>query len=324
VRIYRIDHIGQVAPELEPQVELLEGLFGFRRMRAWDNPGAGCRGVRLGLPAAWGQCWEVIAPAGDGSAIQAHLDAQGGRGGLHHVAAEVPDLDAARAELTGRGIEPADGAAGRWFEASLSPPAAGPGVRFRLRGPGDLAMCGDDGATGGATGGTGAVPAGASGDRPTLGIVSIDHVCQAFPDRDELARWYADLAGFVEVWRTPDDEHPDMADLVMNIPGSTICWEIIMPRGEDSFIERFWNKNGAAAHHVTFEVADWDRALAACRHHDTPTFGENEGSTDGAAWRDAFIHPKHTGGVLVQLFWEERPGVWVRSDKIPPGHQPWT
>jgi catechol 2,3-dioxygenase-like lactoylglutathione lyase family enzyme len=317
VRIYRIDHIGQVAPELEPQVQLLEGLFGFRRVRAWDNPGAGCRGVRLRLPAAWGQCWEVIAPSGDGSAIQAHLDAQGGRGGLHHIAAEVPDLDAARAELVGRGIEPVDAAAGRWFEASLSPPTSGPGVRFRLRGPGDLGMCGDDGTAGPAS--FDHPPRPTPTDLPALGIVSIDHVCQAFPDRDELARWYAELAGFVQVWRTPEDEHPDMADLVMNIPGSTICWEIIMPRGEDSFIERFWNKNGAAAHHVTFEVADWDEALAACRHHDTPTFGENEGSTDGAAWRDAFIHPKHTGGVLVQLFWEERPGVWVRSDKIPPG-----
>jgi len=29
------------------------------------------------------------------------------------------------------------------------------------------------------------------------------------------------------------------------------------------------------------------------------------------------VHPKQTAGVLVQLFWEERPGVWVRSDKIP-------
>ncbi|HEX6469344.1 MAG TPA: VOC family protein [Streptosporangiaceae bacterium] len=316
MQIYRIDHIGQVVPELEPQVRLLEGLFGFRRVRAWDNPDAGCRGVRLRLPAAWGQCWEVLAPSGADSAVAAFLDAQGGRGGLHHVAAEVPDLDAARAELAGRGLAPVDGGgtAGRWLETSLSPPAYGEGVRFRLRGPGGLGMCGDDGTGGGAAGNGG-------GDASSLGIVAIDHVCQAFHDRDELARWYADLAGFVQVWRTPADEHPDMADLVMNIPGSTICWEIIMPRGDDSFIERFLDRSGPAAHHVTFEVADWDRALAACRHHGTPTFGENEGGTDGAAWRDAFIHPKHTGGVLVQLFWEERPGVWVRSDKIPPGRE---
>jgi catechol 2,3-dioxygenase-like lactoylglutathione lyase family enzyme len=314
VRIYRIDHVGQVAPDLEQQVELLTGLFGFRPVRSWDNPAEGCRGVRLAVPGSWGHTWEVLAPAGEDSVVQAFLDGQGGRPGLHHVAAEVPDLAAVHAELEGRGIKPTGGVAGRWLEASLSPPEHGPGVLFRLRGPGDLGMCGDQGADGAPTpAGPGAAP-----DAPSLGIVGLDHVCQAFPDRDELARWYADLAGFVQVWRTPDDEHPDMADLVLNIPGSTICWEVIMPRGEDSFIERFWTRNGAAAHHVTFEVENWERALEACRHHEIPTFGENEGSTDGAAWRDAFIHPKHTGGVLVQLFWEERPGVWVRSDKIPP------
>ncbi|MGH3341726.1 MAG: VOC family protein [Carbonactinosporaceae bacterium] len=319
MQIYRIDHIGQVAPELEPQVQLLERLFGFQTIHSWDNPGEGCRGARMAVPGSWGQEWEVLAPAGEDSAVQAFLDGQGGRPGLHHVAAEVPDLEAAVSELESRGIKLTGGVPGRWVEASLSPPERGPGVLFRLRGPGGLAMCGDGGSS--ATGASaGSASGGASGtqDAPSLGIVALDHVCQAFPDRDELARWYESLAGFVQVWRTPTEEHPDMADLVMNVPGSTICWEIIMPRGEDSFIERFWNRNGAAAHHVTFQVGDWEQAMAACQHHDTPTFGENEGSTDGAAWRDAFIHPKHTGGVLVQLFWEERPGVWVRSDKIPP------
>ncbi|GAA2433484.1 hypothetical protein GCM10010191_54590 [Actinomadura vinacea] len=310
--IYRIDHVGQVTPDLDAQVALLEGLFGFRPVRRWDSPEEGTRGVRLEVPGSWGQAWEVLAPSGDGSPLQTWLDDHGGRAGLHHIGAEVPDLDAVRADLEGRGIKPSSGARGDWLEASLSPPEHGPGVLFRMRGPGALGMCGDDDAVP-------AAPSAANGS--TLGITALDHVCQAFPDRDELARWYADLAGFVPVWRTPLDEHPDMADLVMNIPGSAICWEIIMPRGEDSFIERFWDRNGAAAHHVTFEVADWDRAMAACSAHDTPTFGENEGGTDGAAWRDAFIHPKHTGGVLVQLFWEERPGVWVRSDKIP---APWT
>jgi 4-hydroxyphenylpyruvate dioxygenase-like putative hemolysin len=309
MQIYRIDHIGQVTPRLADQVTLLEGLFGFRRELSWDNPQEGCRGVRLSIPGSWGHRWEVLEPAGDGSAIAAYLDDHGGRPGLHHVAAEVTDLAAAVTELSRRGIDRTDGIPGRWLEASLSPPDRGPGVLFRLRGPGGLAMCGDGAAE--------RVSAGPGDGDPSLGIVGLDHVCQAFPDRDELARWYADLAGFVPVWRTPTEEHPDMADLVMNVPGSSVCWEIIMPRGEDSFIQRFWDRNGAAAHHVTFEVADWERAMTACEFHEVPTFGENDGDTDGAVWRDAFIHPKHTGGVLVQLFWEERPGVWVRSDKIP-------
>jgi 4-hydroxyphenylpyruvate dioxygenase-like putative hemolysin len=289
LQIYRIDHIGQSVPELNPQIERLEGLFGFRRPSGWRPAG---EGLRFAIPGSRGQYWEL------------HETTEP-RGGLHHVGVEVPDLAAALAELAQRGLKPVAGESGAWADISLTPPEHAPGVLFRLRGPGRH-------------GTVDPTPYEPSAE-PNLGIVALDHVCQAFPDREELARWYADLAGFVPIWRTPIDEHPDMADLVMNIPGSSICWEIIMPRGEDSFIQRFLERSGAAAHHVTFEVADWDQAMAACRHHDTPTFGDNEGSTDGAAWRDAFIHPKHTGGVLVQLFWEERPGVWVRSDKIPAG-----
>lgn len=309
LRIYRIDHVATVAPELDQPVALWEGLFGFRRTHTWDNPEQGVRGVRLRVPGSWGQTWVVLAPSGDGSALRAYLDDHGGRPGLHHVGAEVPDLDAAVAELESRGLKITDSMPGRWVEASLSPPEHGPGVLWRLRGPGHLAMLGDDEAE----------PAqSAASEQPTLGIRMIDHICQAFHDRDELARWYAELAGFVQVWRTAEDEIPDMADLVLNMPGSSICWEVITGRGEDSFVDKFLARNGPAAHHVTFEVADWDAALAACRAHEIPTFDDEEGVKDGAAWKHTFIHPKHAGGVLVQLFWEERPGVWVRSDKIPP------
>jgi methylmalonyl-CoA/ethylmalonyl-CoA epimerase len=120
-----------------------------------------------------------------------------------------------------------------------------------------------------------------------------------------------------EVYRTPDGEHEDMATMVLSVPGTQMLWELIAPVGQDSFIERYLDKRGAGPHHVTLEVRDWDGALAACQHHGVPTFDFNEGVTDGARWCDIFIHPKHAGGILFQLFWEERPGVWVRSDKIP-------
>ncbi|HEX4360169.1 MAG TPA: VOC family protein [Pseudonocardia sp.] len=316
LRIYRIDHVAAVAPDLDKQVALLESLFGFRRTHAWDNPSAGVQGVRLQVPGTAAHTWVVLAPSGADSSLQAWLDEHGGRPGLHHVGAEVPDLDAAVTVLEGHGLKITDSAPGRWVEASLSPPEHGPGVLWRLRGPGNLAMLGDEDAQPvSAPEPTAPEPTG-----PVLGIRNIDHICQAFHDRDELADWYTELAGFVQVWRTADDEIPDMADLVLNIPGSSICWEVITGRGEDSFVDKFLARSGAAAHHVTFEVADWDAALAACAAHDVPTFDDEEGVKDGAAWKHTFIHPKHTGGVLVQLFWEERPGVWVRSDKIPPAN----
>ncbi|WP_234345765.1 VOC family protein [Streptomyces sp. NRRL F-5755] len=308
LRIYRIDHIAVVTADLEEQAALLEGLFGFEPTHTWDNPAARVRGMRLRVPGASGQYWVLLSPADSGTVLGRWLEDRDGRPGLHHVGAEVPDLDAALAEIRRRGLEITDSVPGRWAETSLSPPEHGPGVLWRLQGPGSTSMLGDEAAR--------PAPRRAAADAPTLGIRGIDHLCQAFPDRDELAAWYAELAGFVEVWRTPEGAAPDMADLVLNIPGSSTCWEVITGRGEASFVDRFLRRSGPAAHHVTFEVADWDNALAACVAHGVPTFGEEEGVTDGAAWKHTFIHPKHTGGVLVQLFWEQRPGVWVRSDKI--------
>ena len=49
MRIYRIDHVAQVTPDLDAQVGLLERLFGFRRTLSWDNPGQGVRGARLAI-----------------------------------------------------------------------------------------------------------------------------------------------------------------------------------------------------------------------------------------------------------------------------------
>lgn len=307
MRIYRIDHVAQVTPDLDGQVALLRDVFGFRPTRRWDNPEQGVRGVRLAVPGSWGQDWVVLAPSGTNSPIQATLDEQKGRPGFHHVGAEVPDLDEVRAELDKRGLAYVDSGHG-WIEASLTPPEQGPGVRFRLRGPGSLALVGDERSEP-------VEPVEAAG--PPVGIVTMDHICQAYPDREALAHWYADLLGFLPIWQTPIDELPDMADEVLNIPGSSVCWEIIMPRGEDSFIDRFLTRNGTSVHHITFQVADWNAARAALAEHGIEPFDDEEGVTDGAAWKHTFVHPKQTGGVLVQLFWEERPGVWVRSDKIP-------
>jgi catechol 2,3-dioxygenase-like lactoylglutathione lyase family enzyme len=220
-------------------------------------------------------------------------------------------MEAAAAELGRRGLA-YRGDIDQWIDASLSPPADGPGVTFRLFGHGGRSSWADlPGAE------TIEVPGPGTTDAPDLGLRGIDHVCQGYANRDRLAGWYEDLLGFRQVWRTPENEHPDMADLVLNVPGSTMCWEVIMPRGEDSFIDKFLAGRGAAAHHVTFEVGDWKQAMAACEHHDVKTFGANSGETDGGSWHDTFIHPKLTGGVLVQLFWESRPGVWMRSDKTP-------
>lgn len=313
LNIYRFDHVSQVVPDLDSQLQLLEGLFGFRRCRSWENPDKGCRGVLLDIPGTWGFRWELLAPLGTNSSLEEFLESPLGPG-LHHVAIEVNDFDAAKKELIRLGVEitgGSDKSPGRWLEAPFAPPDGPRGIPFRIFAPPLGGICGDDGSPSAVSADSGAA------ESPSLGIVGLVHICQACGDRDRLARWYEDALGMREVYRTPDGKHEDMATMVLAIPGTQMLWELIAPVGQESFIHRYLDKRGAGPHHVTFEVRDWDQALAACEHHGIPTFDLNEGETDGARWRDIFIHPKHAGGILVQFFWEECPGVWVRSDKIP-------
>ncbi len=298
ITVNKINHITQVVPEVDPQVQLLQGLFGFQLQSRWDD--GAVAGALLDIPGRSDIRWQVLSPKDSASQYQEFIDSPRGPG-VHHVAVEVDDVAATAAELSRAGVEPAATGDG-WVEARMNP-ANAEGLRYRFHVKDALPG--------------GAVASAAAPDAPRLDIVGVDHICQAYANRDELARWYEGLLGYREIWRTADGEHDDLADLVMETPGKQMFWEIIQPEGVGSFIERFVNTRGPAAHHVTFEVRDWAKAMAACETHEIPTFDDNSGVTDGATWNDTFVHPKHTGGMLVQLFWEEKPGVWVRSDKIP-------
>lgn len=307
MRIYRVDHVAQVVDDLAAQIRSLTTVFGFRVTHRWHDPDAGYRGARLSVPGTRGHSWVVMEPDGSEALVPSWYERNGGRPGLHHVGVEVLDLPATLAELKERGVGTTVLDPERWVEASLSPPGHGAGMLFWLRGPGRAGLPGEERAR----------DRQPHDDRGTVDVVAVNHVCQAFPDRDKLAAWYSELAGFVELWRTPEGQYPDMADCVLGIPGSAIFWEIMSPRGPDSFVDRYLGKKGPVGHHVTLQVGDWDRAIAACAAHGIPTFGVESGTVDGAEWKHLFIHPRDAAGTLLQLFWEGAEGVWVRSKHVP-------
>ncbi len=304
IEFTRIDHIGMVADDLDKQASIFAGLFGLPRTGEWEDTEGGARGVTFALPGQGGLAWEVSAPTHDASPLQAFLD--GPRGpGLHHVTFQVRDLEAAREELQRLGVREGRGSDDRIVVVSADGAGEGIQLRFSVDVPTPSGAPVQDEPRG-----------------PSLGIVGLDHVCIAYPDRDELSRHYERLLGMRQIWRTPDGAWPDFGDCVLEVPGDQMHWEIIQPVGDDSFITKFLEARGPAPHHVAFEVRDFDAALAACEHYGIPTFDEHDDQTDGIRWRDAFIHPKHTGGLLTQIFWEAEPGVWERSDKVrPEGYQ---
>lgn len=76
--------------------------------------------------------------------------------------------------------------------------------------------------------------------------------------------------------------------------------ELTAPIGDDSPIAKFIEKRGEGIHHIAFETDDVDNQLNKLKKKDIKLI--NEYPVDGAhEMLIAFLHPKSTGGVLMEL-----------------------
>jgi methylmalonyl-CoA/ethylmalonyl-CoA epimerase len=64
------------------------------------------------------------------------------------------------------------------------------------------------------------------------------------------------------------------------------------------FINRFIAERGEGLHHLTLKVSNISDAAAAATKLGFTVVGFNDSDP---AWKEAFVHPKSSNGVLVQL-----------------------
>ena len=76
--------------------------------------------------------------------------------------------------------------------------------------------------------------------------------------------------------------------------------ELLEPERPDSPIARFIEKRGPGIHHLCLAVDDLDATLAKCRAAGVALLDEVP-RTGAEEKRIAFLHPKSTGGILVEL-----------------------
>jgi methylmalonyl-CoA/ethylmalonyl-CoA epimerase len=126
-------------------------------------------------------------------------------------------------------------------------------------------------------------------------IKKIDHVAVCVGDLDEAAaKWRA--FGLVPRERELVAEQKTEAIL---LPVGETSIELISPRGNDS-LARFLERRGAGLHHVAVEVEGIEEALKLLKGLGVPLI--DEAPRRGArGHKVAFVHPKATGGVLVEL-----------------------
>ena len=76
--------------------------------------------------------------------------------------------------------------------------------------------------------------------------------------------------------------------------------ELLEALGKDSPINSFLENRGPGIHHVCFEVEDINVAIKELRDNNIAILSESE-KVGAEGYKIVFIHPKSTGGVLVEL-----------------------
>ena len=76
--------------------------------------------------------------------------------------------------------------------------------------------------------------------------------------------------------------------------------EFLEGLGQNSIIEKFINKRGPGIHHISIEVESIKEAIQEMRNEGIQTITKNF-SVGAEGFKIIFIHPKYTGGILVEL-----------------------
>jgi methylmalonyl-CoA/ethylmalonyl-CoA epimerase len=138
---------------------------------------------------------------------------------------------------------------------------------------------------------------------PAALAASYDHVAVAAPRIRDLLPVYTDLLGG-RFFTGGDNPRVGYRALQLSLANGARI-ELLEPLAGSTFLDRFLSRtSGGGLHHITCKVPDITEALAmAERAGYTPTGV----FLDYPQWREMFLHPKETGGVLIQLVQSDAP-----------------
>lgn len=127
-------------------------------------------------------------------------------------------------------------------------------------------------------------------------IKKIDHVAVCVADVDDAVAKYKQVLGLEPSVRETVASQKTEAVL---LPVGETSVELISPRGNEG-LEKFLAKRGPGLHHIAVEVEGIEAALAFLKGLGVPLVDETP-RRGARGHKVAFLHPKATGGLLVEL-----------------------
>ncbi|MCX5834825.1 MAG: VOC family protein [Deltaproteobacteria bacterium] len=149
-------------------------------------------------------------------------------------------------------------------------------------------------------------------------IRRIDHVSVAVRDLVRARSFFVDALGGRVLYTGPMPEERYRWTTIEL--GTSCLLELIDPLGEGGFVDEFLKKRGEGLHHITIQVDNLEETCQTLQSLGVPTFGMRQ---PVPGWREAYIHPKHAFGVLIQ-FAEFNPLDWIEPGYIPAAYREFT
>ena len=133
-----------------------------------------------------------------------------------------------------------------------------------------------------------------------LRIKKIDHVAVCVADTDAAIAKYREVLGLEpDVREVVASQKTEATLLPIGDAAHGTSIELISPKGNDG-LEKFLAKRGPGLHHIAIEVEGIEDALATLKALGVPLVDETP-RIGARGHKVAFLHPKATGGLLVEL-----------------------
>ena len=128
-------------------------------------------------------------------------------------------------------------------------------------------------------------------------ITKINHIAVAVTDIEGALSFWRDGLG-LDVDYVEDV--PSQKAVVAFLPVGESEVELVMPAAAYTGVAKFLAERGGGMHHLCFEVDNIEEMLAQLKSKGVRLINETPMALPGR--KMAFVHPKSTGGVLVELY----------------------
>ena len=128
-------------------------------------------------------------------------------------------------------------------------------------------------------------------------VIKVDHIGIAVKDMEQAKKFYTDVLGMTAMGEEVIEQQKVK---VCFIPCGDSEVELLEATSPDGPVAKFIEKNGEGMQHLALRVDNIEAALADLKEQgvrlidETPRYGAGGASI-------AFVHPKATGGILLEL-----------------------